>query len=664
MLTKDQENLEEFFTDEFTKDEYVKQFDSLEKNKKRSIIYDLTSIPYADIYNLIIRYPKQAFKIINGIAYSAAKLSPTYTILFPKPEIDVRLIGVQETISLRKINSDCIGKIVRIKGMVNKVSMLKPMYVEAVFKCRTCGTVLPSEPQDHPTILIQPTKCECKGTAFDVVPELSLLADSQEIRIQELPDDTPSGQTPRNYNVSIFSHDLIDTVQCGDIVDIIGVVKIVEEKSFNTKTKFNHIYLVVNNVVVNSKEPETTEISEDDEKEIISLSKNPQIVDLMIESIAPSIYGNNEIKEAIVYQLIGGVCKKYANATVKGEINTLLVGDPSGAKSQMLMLTSRLAPRGIYVSGRGVSAAGLTCACVKDKNNEFAVEAGAMVLADLSLCCIDEIDKIKPDDRAALHEAMSLQQVSKDMAGIHVTLKTRTAVLAAGNPTLTRYDTSKTVNDNISNLSSSLINRFDLIFIVIDKPEEVRDRNISGHILGAQDEKLQPISTETIKKYIIYAKRIKPKLTKDAIDYLTNFYVKLRQETNSSTSIAIAPRQLEGLRRLSEAHARLLLKIEAGIEDAKAAVKIMEFSLNQVSVDPETGTRNIDRIDAKTKTDDKIDVIRKLLPRKRDELMSKLISMGMSKEDIEKILHKLTEGGIIYSPDGGSYLCIVPQRTL
>jgi replicative DNA helicase Mcm len=666
MITQtDIENVINAFDTIFTNEKkYIDQFDSLEKEHKHSIIFDLNDLiinGYTSEYENLLKYPLTLIPQINKVAFG--KIPRSYGLKFPQPEVDLRLIGIEEITPLRKLNSEKVGKVVKIKGMVNKVSSLKPMYLWAVYKCRDCGEMTPPEKQDHPNNLLVPFGCkECKCKNLDIVPEASTLTDSQEIRIQELPDDIPPSQTPRSYTVFIPSADLIELVTCGDIIEIVGIVRVAEEYTRYGKSKFNKIYLSVNNIIMKSKELENKEITKEDETEILALSKNPKVLELFVESLAPSIYGNSEIKEAIIYQLFGGVTKVYANSVIKGEINVLLVGDPSAAKSQMLMLTSRVAPRGIYVSGRGVTAAGLTAACVKEKE-EWTVQAGAMVLADMGLCAIDEIDKMKPDDRAGLHEAMSLQQISFNKAGINITLKTRTTVLAAGNPTLTRYDTSKTVNDNISNLSASLISRYDLIFILIDRPEEVRDTNIASHILSIHDEKLQPISTELMKKYIAYAKRVKPKLNPDAISTLKNYYVKLRQENNSSTSIAIAPRQLEGMRRLTEAHARVYLRPVADETDAQAAIKIMETSLNQVSVDPETGARNIDQITAKTKTDDKVEVIKKLLPKNRKELGEKLLGMGMAKEESEKLVNKLIEAGAIYCPDG-NMLCVVPQKSL
>src|SRR5438445_381726 len=333
---------------------------------------------------------------------------------------------------------------------------------------------------------------------------------------------------------------------------------------------------------------------------IVEAAADPWIHRNLVSSLAPSIYGYDDIKEGVLYLLFGGVPKHMPDGiNIRGDSNTLIIGDPGTAKSQLLQYVSRIAPRGLYTSGRGTTAAGLTAAVLREKTGGMVLEAGAMVLADKGVACIDELDKMRPDDRVAIHEALEQQTVSVAKGGIVATLNARAAVLAAANPALGRYEPHKNINENI-NLPVTILSRFDLIFIIKDQPEPDYDSRMSEHILALHRSKVSPetapFAPDFLRKYISFAKRITPVLTPEAVIELRDFYLKMRSKGGEEAAVAITPRQLEALVRISEARARAFLRDSVTVEDAKSAIRIMTVSLSDVGVDVKTGAMDIDVI--------------------------------------------------------------------
>ncbi len=488
-----------------------------------------------------------------------------------------------------------------VEGIVVRATQVRPTIVLAVFRCRKCLEI--SQIEQTSGIIRSPgSQCPyCKQqSAWELMEDRCKFKNTQEARIQERPEDLPPGQLPRYLDVRL-ENDIVDSARPGDRVSVICIVR--AEKQFvgekSKLTTFN-LYLDANFIDVVGKETEVIEITRDDEKRILEVSRDPFIHRKLIMSLAPSIYGYGEIKEGILYLLFGGVSKRLPDGvTIRGDLNTLLIGDPGTAKSQLLQYVSRIAHRGLYKSGRGTTAAGLTAAVLREKTGGMVLEAGALVLADKGIACIDELDKMRPDDRVAIHEAMEQQTVSVAKGGIVATLNARTSVLAAANPALGRYEPHKNVNENI-NLPVTILSRFDLIFLVKDLPEPENDTRMSDHILALHKSRYPleeaPFPPEFLRKYITYAKRIAPILTLEAIKELQDFYLKMRNTTGKEAAVAITPRQLEGLVRISEARARAFLRDEVTVEDAKSAVKIMSYALYDVGVDVKTGKIDIDTI--------------------------------------------------------------------
>jgi len=932
---------------------------------------------------------------------------------YSKERVLVSIKNLQKATSLRELGSKHLGKFILLKGIVNRVIPIRPMVIVAAYECKKCGAII-REPQDE-YFLVPPIKCaKCKKRKFRFSESESEFVDVQELSIQELPEDLPAGQLPRQVTLEIQREDLINGARAGDIIDVVGILRTKPSSSSTKKRKFA-TFVDVNYIKVYNKEIAEMEILPEEEAEICNLALRPDIYKLIVQSIAPSIYGNKHIKRAIMYLLFGGVMKDKGDIKIRGELNILLVGDPacivaesrivkyngllpkisslgnyhlekinvplysamgnnkhgranvfhkyktqpvievitesgkqligtynqclktkfgwkrldelkieekirvipkihcykktspisnelaslfgykladgwsskyrvgfvvnneekdlitkiqifllrefnkraridermttpfglprknshtpipifyleingkdisklfitekifndlfnssndvvsnalswffegdghilSGgrgkngifvkqssnkdikilrqiqllllrfgiysiididettqwikirrrnsilrfakyigfqskkkktklqglikilpkrgihnkiwekikvlrpygfatvydveepfyqqfvangiivhntAKSQLLQVVASISPRGLYTSGRGTTAAGLTAAVNKVEGDVWALDAGAMVLADKGICCIDEIDKMNDNDRVAIHEAMEQHKVSINKAGINARLNARTAVLSAANPDFGRYDANKTIGEQIKKLPVTLLSRFDLIFLMRDKLQPEQDKALSTHILQMEKIDVEKIPKDLLKKYIAYARGVKPKLSRGAKVYLQNFYQDMRKTSyrrdGEDNPVSITPRQLESLMRLSEAHAKIALKKSVDEEDAKAAIEIMKRSLNEVGINPETKTIDVDILTTgipKT-TRDKYNFVLHLLEdrllHEKKEIIDKLKVRGMNIFDVMKILHKMETDGSIYSPKEGFY---------
>jgi replicative DNA helicase Mcm len=563
-----------------------------------------------DFEDLIAFDPAQARRVTNqpDEYIELASKAATAQMRFEDPEygehvgkIYARFRRLPEKRVLREIGAEDLEKLAMVEGIVVRATQVRPTIVLAVFRCRKCLEI--SQLEQTGELLRSPgSVCPyCKQqSAWELLEERCKFKNTQEARIQERPEDLPPGQLPRYLDVRL-ENDIVDSARPGDRVAVICIVR--AEKQFageKGRLRTFNLYLEANFVDVVGKETEVVEITREDEKKILEASKDPFVHRKLIMSLAPSIYGYGEIKEGILYLLFGGVSKHLPDGvSIRGDLNTLLIGDPGTAKSQLLQYVSRIAPRGLYTSGRGTTAAGLTAAVLREKTGGMVLEAGALVLADKGIACIDELDKMRPDDRVAIHEALEQQTVSVAKGGIVATLNARASVLAAANPALGRYEPHRNINENI-NLPVTILSRFDLIFLVKDLPEPENDSRMSEHILSLHKTRHTPeeapFPPDFLRKYISYAKRIVPVLTPEAVKELQDFYLKMRNTTGKEAAVAITPRQLEGLVRISEARARAFLREEVTVEDAKSAVKIMSYALYDVGVDVKTGKIDIDTI--------------------------------------------------------------------
>jgi replicative DNA helicase Mcm len=478
---------------------------------------------------------------------------------------------------------------------------------------------------------------------------------------------------PRSIDI-VFEGDIVDISRPGDLVKITGVLQTTPDFSRRggRLATFN-VFIEANGVEISEKEYEQLEISEEDEKQIRELADDPYVHERIVASIAPSIKGHDNIKESIALLLFGGVGKTLPDGTrLRGKSNILMIGDPGTGKSQILKFVAGLAARGLYTSGKGTTAAGLTAAVVHDtESGAMTLEAGALVLSDQGIACIDEFDKMDPNDRTAIHEAMEQHTVSIAKAGIVATLNARTSILAAANPTLGRYESSLSVQDNIR-LPFTILSRFDLIWIMVDTIEAERDREIARFILDMHQTKkprtapeIPTVAPNFLKKYIGYANRyVIPQLSSEALEVIENFYVDLRKSAEGGAAVPITARQLESLVRLSEARARMALRSKVTKEDAQASVRLMEDSLRMVALDRVTGKIDIDRLVSRmsaaqrSSSDIIIKAIRDMEADgtstvNREALVQRAVSMGLAKEQAEEVIEKLLAEGILYSPKDG-----------
>jgi replicative DNA helicase Mcm len=663
---------QERFQDFLKAEKYRERISQMAVAGKTSLIVDFDDLLAFDstLAQSIQETPDEYLKHANNAALAQLQIEdPEYAGKIEA--VNVRLRSLPVTTPMRNIGSEHIGKLIMLEGIIVRATPASPMITRAAFKCRRCATI--TYVNQTGQFIRAPFKCSdptCSRTgAFELVQEQSEFIDSQQMRIQERPEDLPPGQLPRWINVDIIGRDLADIARPGDHISIVGMVRAtVSTLPKGGKLRIFRLSVEAVYIDVVSKEPELVLISPEEEKKILELAKDPWVHRNIMRSIAPSIYGYEHVKEAIMYLLFGGVAKALPDISIRGDMNVLIVGDPGTAKSQLLQYVSRIAPRGLYTSGRGTTAAGLTAAVLRERDGGMTLEAGALVLADKGVACIDEIDKMRPEDRVAIHEAMEQHTVSVAKGGIVATLNARTAVLAAANPSLGRYNPFETVTNNIA-LPVTILSRFDLIFVLKDVPEKEQDAKMSEHILNLHRRGMAlteaPIPADLLRKYISYAKSIKPILADEALQRLKDFYLAMRSASETEgTPIAITARQLESLVRIAEARARMAFRKEILAEDAEAAVAIMQRSLEEVGIDVSSHKMDIDLImTGKPKSArDKLQVILSTIVEMEKETgmveKSALIEKLETERDVirseaEKLLGQLEKEGTIYSPKSG-----------
>jgi replicative DNA helicase Mcm len=503
------------------------------------------------------------------------------------------------------------------------------------------------------------------------------MVDAQRLVIEESPESLMGGEQPRRLSV-FLQEDLVEPkmeekTTPGSRIQVIGVLKEVPVPlpTGSISTRFDHA-IEANNLIPLEETYEEVKVSEEDERQILELAADPKVFEKLALSIAPSIWGYEEIKKALVLQMFGGVRKIGSDRSIKrGDIHILLIGDPGVAKSQILKFVADLAPKGRYIVGKAASGAGITATVVKDEFLKgWALEAGAMVLANKGIVCIDEIEKMDPNDRSSMHEALEQQTVTISKANVQATLQAQTSVLAAGNPKLGRFEPYQTIAQQID-LPPALINRFDVIFVLRDVPEKGKDESIATHVLSIyqKKEKHVAVDRELFRKYVAYAKqKVKPMLSDEAVKEIRDFYVRMRNmpvsaDSAGMKSIPISARQLEALVRLSEAHAKMRLSKKVTAEDSKIAIDIIKYYMNQIGRDPETGSFDIDRIAVGVSTSQrsKVIILRETLTRLEEKLgkfipeeeIAKELEGKMTKDEIDDSIQKLTASGDIFIPRKG-----------
>jgi len=614
---------------------------------------------------LLVSNPEEIFQVLE------TALEDSGLVQNPR----VRLDELPETLSekIRNLRAKHLNHIIQIEGIVRQASEVRPQVVNAKFECPACGTIISVLQVESK--FREPVRCSCgrKGQFRLISKEM---VDAQRLVVEESPESIEGGAQPRRINIWL-KEDLVEPkmeekTTPGSRVAIIGILKEIARhtQTGGTMTRYD-IAIEANNIIPLEETFEELDISEEDERQIHELAADPSCLQKFTDTIATSVYGYEEIKQALVLQLFGGVKKIRSDGTqTRGDLHILLVGDPGVAKSVTLKFISAIAPKGRYVAGKSTTGAGLTATVVRDEFlRGWALEAGAMVLSNKGIVCIDEIEKMDPQDRSAMHEAMEQQTVTISKANVQATLRAETSVLAAGNPKFGRFDPYQTVASQID-IPPTLINRFDVVFVLKDIPDRSKDEAIASHVLQEHQHITEKIiiDKDLFRKYIAYSKqKIQPKLTDEAINEIKKFYVDLRNTAVSSDQptkpLPISARQLEALIRMSEAAAKLRLSGKVAKEDAKRAINLMKFYLMQVGYDYETKTFDIDRIATGVSTSQrgKIMLVKETLARLESRLgklipieeIKKELQGKVEEKDIDDSIDKLTISGDIFHPRKG-----------
>lgn len=578
---------------------------------------------------------------------------------------------------IRKIRSKNIGELITVEGLVRQVTEVRPKLISGAFECTSCGHVNYRE-QETETLEL-PAYCEGCGkkkgeTKFKLLEDFSFFLDSQKIEVQENPEDIRGGEQPQRIQVYL-EDDLTGIVVPGDRVRITGILKTRPRGTRQFPSVVFDIYMYAVSVESIKEEYKSVTLTEEDVERIREFAQDKNVIEKLRSKIASTLFGLEIEKEAILLQLFGGVPLRRRDGTrIRGDIHILLVGDPGTGKSQLLKYITNIAPKSIYTSGKGSTAAGLTAAATKEEFGEgrWTLEAGALVLADNGIAAIDEIDKMDDKDRVAMHEAMEQQTITISKAGMNATLMARCSILAAANPKFGRFDMARPLSDQL-NLPPTLLSRFDAIFKMPDVPGDV-DAQIADHILDVHMEvegEREEIDDDFFKKYIAYAKKnIFPKIMPDAREELKAYYLRMRNLYNQTPtkSIPITARQMEALIRLTQASAKARLSNIATAEDAKRAIRIIQHFIEDVATTPE-GTIDIDRVVStipsgeRSKYEMVIDIIKDLSTGKgyagEDEIIREAKVRGdINDLEVRKIIQVLMRDNLIFMPSNGRYRII------
>jgi replicative DNA helicase Mcm len=668
--------------------------------------YPETKSIIIDYQNIDLRDPALAEHLLEHPALSLRAAEDALKLIEvpvePRPPLHVRVQNIPKInhIPIRELRAERLGKFVAVEGIIKKVVEVRPKLEDASFMCRRCGAVFRVAQEEN--VLTEPEVCPeeqggCgQSSSFKLLTEDSRFIDSQKVEIQENPEGLRGGEQPERLTV-FLEDDMVGHIAPGDRVVLNGIFRAQQRRQGSLKLAEFLKVLDTNSIEIQQLDFEEVEILPEDEERIEEIAASESIYTDLRKSFAPEIFGLEEIKDALLMTLFGGVAKEYKDGTrLRGDIHVLLVGDPGVAKSQLLRYLSKLAPRSVYTSGKGASSAGLTASAVRDEFSEgqWSLEAGALVLADKGVALIDELDKMTEHDSSAMHQAMEQQEISISKAGINATLKSRCAVVAAANPKLGRFDEFAPIVQQID-LPLPLFTRFDLIFPIKDKPERGLDDRLATHILSthragqvhefrkmypdqsfteAQEKelfvRLTPFVDErTLRKYVAYARRyVFPVLDEDAAETIRNFYVEIRNQ--NTESIPFTPRALEALVRLSEASARIRLSNVATLDDAKRAISTFMLYIRGVGYDAETGRLDFDIL-ATGASHSQQDRMRKVLEIIRglaseseyraanvEDILRAAGAQNIPEEKARQALETLKQRGQIYSPSNDRYAAV------
>jgi len=518
----------------------------------------------------------------------------------------VAIRGFPVRAPIRELRTNDINRLIMVRGVVTKRSQVLNEVSRLYLRCAKCD--FPTTPFDVANEKdLKPGACvECQSRGpWKVDRQKTVYRNHQKVTLQECPGSVEAGKIPRSKEVTMTG-DQVDSVRPGDELNLTGVYRCLYDAAINARTCFPVYRTIIEAVhLERSGEVKIENVTDEEQDKILALSKDPNIRERFIFSIAPSIYGMKHVKTAIAMSMMGGVCKVAAGKhRIRGDINALIVGDPGLAKSQFLKYVEQTFPRAVYTTGKGASAVGLTAAVMRDEHGQFCLQGGAMVLADDGICLIDEFDKMNEQDRVSIHEAMEQQTISVSKAGIVATLQARCAVIAVANPLEGKYDSSRTFAQNV-NLTDPILSRFDVLCVLRDESDALQDERLADHVVcshirshpdaNARDKgckprmqqkvashEVEPIPQDLLKKYIIYARsRVKPQINDLDKEKLATFYKDIRQEAFRNGGAPMTARHIESIIRMSEASARMELRQHVQGKDLDFAISIMLESFVQ-----------------------------------------------------------------------------------